>query len=39
MFIIKTDVEPWSKEIEKEAKKKAKRDAKKKKKQTVEELM
>lgn len=38
-FIIKTDVEPWSKEIEKEAAKQAKRDAKGKKKQSVDELM
>ena len=38
-FIIKTDVEPWSKEIEKEAIKQAKRDAKGKKKQSVDELM
>ena len=38
-FIIRTDVEPWSKEIEKEAEKKAKRDAKGQKKQSVDELM
>ena len=38
-FIIKTDVEPWSKEIEKETEKQAKRDAKGKKKQSVDELM
>lgn len=38
-FVIRTDVEPWSKEIEKEAAKKAKRDAKGKKKQSVDELM
>ena len=38
-FIIKTDVEPWSKYLEKQAKKKAKRDAKGKKKQSVDELM
>lgn len=38
-FIIKTNVEPWSKSIEKEAAKKAKRDAKGKKKQSVDELM
>ena len=38
-FIIKTDVEPWSKYLEKQAKKKAKRDAKGKKKKTVDELM
>ena len=38
-FTIRTDVEPWSKAIEKEAAKKAKRDAKGKKKDNVEELM
>ena len=38
-FIIRTDVEPWSKDIEKEAQKKAKRDAKGKKKDNVEDLM
>lgn len=38
-FTIRTDVEPWSKEIEKEAEKKAKREAKGKKKQSVDELM
>ena len=38
-FIIRTNVEPWSKHIEKEAEKKAKRDAKGKKKSTVDEMM
>ena len=38
-FIIKTDVEPWSKYIEKQKNKQAKRDAKGKKKRSVEELM
>ena len=38
-FIIDTDVEPWSKYLEKQAAKKAKRDAKGKKKQSVDELM
>ena len=38
-FIIKTDVEPWSEYLEKQAAKKAKRDAKGKKKQSVDELM
>ena len=38
-FIIKTNVEPWSEYLEKQAAKKAKRDAKGKKKQTVDELM
>ena len=38
-FIIKTDVEPWSKYIEKQAAKQAKRDAKGKKKKSVDELM
>lgn len=38
-FIIQTDVEPWSEEIEKAAAKKAKRDAKGKKKQSVDDLM
>ena len=38
-FIIRTDVEPWSKRLEKEAAKQAKRDAKGKKKQSVDELM
>ena len=39
IFIIQTGVEPWSKELEKQAAKKAKRDAKGKKKQSVDELM
>ena len=38
-FIINTGLEPWSKEIEKQAAKQAKRDAKGKKKQSVDELM
>lgn len=38
-FIIKTDVEPWSRYLDAQAEKKAKRDAKGKKKQTVDELM
>ena len=38
-FIIKTDVEAWSKDLEKEAAKQAKRDAKGKKKKSVEDLM
>ena len=38
-FIIKTNVEPWSEYLEKQAAKKAKRDAKGKKKQSVDELM
>ena len=38
-FIIKTNVEPWSKYIEKQKTKQAKRDAKGKKKRSVEELM
>ena len=38
-FTIKTDVEPWSEYLEKQAAKKAKRDAKGKKKQSVDELM
>lgn len=38
-FIIDTDVEPWSKYLEKQAAKKAKRDAKGKKKQSVDEMM
>ncbi len=38
-FIIKTNIEPWSKRIEKEVAKQAKRDAKGKKKQSVDELM
>lgn len=38
-FTIKTDVEPWSEYLEKQAAKKAKREAKGKKKQSVDELM
>lgn len=38
-FIIKTDVEAWSKDLEKETAKQAKRDAKGKKKKSVEDLM
>lgn len=38
-FIIDTDIEPWSKYLEKQAAKKAKRDAKGKKKQSVDEMM
>ena len=38
-FIIRTDVEPWSEELEKQAAKEAKRDAKGKKKRSVEDLM
>ena len=38
-FIIRTEVEPWSEYLEKQAAKKAKRDAKGKKKQSVDELM
>lgn len=38
-FIIDSNVEPWSKYLEKQAAKKAKRDAKGKKKQSVDELM
>lgn len=38
-YIIKTNVEPWSEYLEKQAAKKAKRDAKGKKKQHVDELM
>jgi hypothetical protein len=38
-FMIKTDVKPWSKRLEKEAAKQAKRDAKGKKKQSVNDLM
>ena len=38
-FIIRTEVEPWSEYLEKQAAKKAKRDAKGKKKKTVDELM
>ena len=38
-FIIRTGVEPWSKELEKQAQKLEKRDAKGKKKQNVDDLM
>lgn len=38
-FVIRTDVEPWSEYLDKQAEKKAKRDAKGKKKQSVDELM
>lgn len=38
-FIINTDIEPWSRYLEKQAAKKAKRDAKGKKKKSVDELM
>ena len=38
-FVIRTDVEPWSKYLDKQAAKKAKRDAKGKKKKTVDEMM
>lgn len=38
-FVIRTNVEPWSKEMEKQMAKQAKRDAKGKKKQSVEDLM
>lgn len=38
-FIIKTNVEPWSKYLDKQATKQSKRDAKNKKKQSVDELM
>jgi hypothetical protein len=37
-FVIRTDVEPWSRYLEKQAAKQAKRDAKGKKKQSVESL-
>lgn len=39
MYVIRTDVEPWSKHIEKQVKRQEKRDAKNKKKQSVEDLM
>ena len=39
VFVIKTNVEPWSIYLEKQAAKKAKRDAKGKKKKSVDELM
>ena len=38
-FVIRTNVEPWSKEIEKQIAKQEKRDAKGKKKKNVEDLM
>ena len=38
-FVIRTDVEPWSAYLEKEAEKQAKRDAKGKKRQSVDDLM
>jgi hypothetical protein len=38
-FMIKTDVEPWSKYFDKLLEKQAKRDAKGKKKKTVDEMM
>lgn len=38
-FTIRTDVEPWSEKIAKQAAKQAKRDVKGKKKQSVEDLM
>lgn len=38
-FVIRTDIEPWSARMDKQADKQAKRDAKGKKKQSVEELM
>lgn len=38
-FLIKTDVEPWSKYLERRAEKSAKRDEKGKKKKSVDELM
>lgn len=38
-FIIRTNVEPWSEDIERMAEKQAKRDAKGKKKQSVNDLM
>ena len=38
-FIIRTNVEPWSEELEKKAARQARRDAKGKKKQRVEDLM
>lgn len=37
-FVIRTDVEPWSRYLEKQAAKQAKRDAKGKKKQSVDSL-
>ena len=38
-FVIRTDIEPWSARMDKQAAKQAKRDAKGKKKRSVEELM
>lgn len=38
-FVIMTNVEPWSKHLEKQAEKQAKRDAKGKKKDSVDQLM
>ena len=38
-FVIRTDIEPWSARMDKQADKQAKRDAKGKKKQSVEDLM
>ena len=38
-FVIRTNVEPWSEEIEKQAAKQARRDAMGKKKQNLEYLM
>ena len=38
-FVIRTDIEPWSARMDKQADKQAKRDAKGKKKRSVEELM
>ena len=38
-FVIRTDVEPWSKRLAKQAKRQAKRDAKGKKKKRVEDMM
>lgn len=38
-FVIETDIEPWSKYLQKQAEKRAKRDEKGKKKLTVDELM
>jgi 23S rRNA maturation mini-RNase III len=38
-FTIRTDVEPWSEYLEKQAAKRAKRDAKGRKKKTVDEMM
>ena len=38
-FTIRTDIEPWSKYLDKQTAKQSKRDAKNKKKQSVDELM